>query len=86
MPGLGDIPVIGNLFSNDSKNITTTEIVVLLTPTIVNFDNTDIHAEATIKVEDLERLLQDEQFQIESKMNKVMDEEDEVDPLMGEMY
>ncbi|MCK5665141.1 MAG: type II secretion system protein GspD [Thiotrichaceae bacterium] len=81
VPGLGDLPVVGALFSNDSKNITTSEIVVLLTPTIVNFDTTNIHSEATINVEKLDELLQQEQKQIEAKMRKVMDDEDDYDPL-----
>jgi type II secretory pathway component GspD/PulD (secretin) len=37
IPGLGDLAIIGGLFSNRAKSITSTEIVVLITPTIVNF-------------------------------------------------
>jgi type II secretory pathway component GspD/PulD (secretin) len=37
VPGLGDLAIIGGLFSNRAKSITSTEIVVLITPTIVNF-------------------------------------------------
>ncbi len=79
VPGLGDMPLIGGLFSNDSTNVSTTEIVVLLTPTIIKFDGSDIHEKATIKVEALERLLQQEQNEIVSKMNKVLDEDNETD-------
>lgn len=57
VPVLGDIPVIGGLFANNSQNFSTTEIIVLLTPTIVEFDTTNIHQKATLKVEDLNRLL-----------------------------
>ena len=78
VPGLGDMPLIGGLFSNDSSNISTTEIVVLLTPTIIKFDQTDVHEKATIQVEALERMLQKEQAEIESKMRKVMDDEDDL--------
>ena len=39
VPGLGDIPIIGTLFSNDATNILSTEIIVLITPYIVDFDN-----------------------------------------------
>jgi general secretion pathway protein D len=35
VPGLGDIPVIGRLFSNNNDNRTKTEIVLLITPRIV---------------------------------------------------
>jgi type II secretory pathway component GspD/PulD (secretin) len=37
VPGLGDLAIIGGLFSNRAKSITSTEIVVLITPSIVNF-------------------------------------------------
>ena len=37
VPVLGDLSVIGGLFSNRAQNITSTEIVVLITPTIVNY-------------------------------------------------
>jgi general secretion pathway protein D len=35
IPGLGDIPVLGRLFSNNNDNRTKTEIVLLITPRIV---------------------------------------------------
>jgi type II secretory pathway component GspD/PulD (secretin) len=37
VPGLGDLAIIGGLFSNRAKSIISTEIVVLITPSIVNF-------------------------------------------------
>ena len=81
VPILGDLPVVGGLFKNDSKNITTTEIVVLMTPTIVDFDNTDLHNTATINVDAMDQILEQEQNQIEQKMRKLMDDEDDYDPL-----
>ncbi len=36
VPGLGDVPVIGGLFSNNATSLTSTEIVILITPRIVN--------------------------------------------------
>jgi type II secretory pathway component GspD/PulD (secretin) len=36
VPLLGDIPVVGRLFSNDSKSVSRTETIVLITPRIVN--------------------------------------------------
>lgn len=41
IPVLGDLPVIGGLFSNRSKNIISTEIVVLITPRIVDYASTE---------------------------------------------
>lgn len=35
IPGLGDLPVLGRLFSNNNDNIAKTEIVLLITPRIV---------------------------------------------------
>jgi len=36
LPGLGDIPLLGRLFSNNAKDQTKTEIVLAITPRIVN--------------------------------------------------
>jgi type II secretory pathway component GspD/PulD (secretin) len=37
IPGLGDAPIVGVLFSNRAKAITSTEIVILITPRIVDY-------------------------------------------------
>lgn len=76
VPLLGDIPVVGALFANDSSNITTTEIVVLLTPLIVDFDDNDIETESIVKVEALDRLLGIEQLElaVEYEMSDLIDE------------
>ncbi len=36
LPGLGDVPLVGRLFSNNAKDQTKTEIVLAITPRIVN--------------------------------------------------
>jgi pilus assembly protein CpaC len=36
MPGIGDIPVLGKLFRSKSTNLSTVELVVLVTPTILD--------------------------------------------------
>ncbi|MCP4877260.1 MAG: hypothetical protein GY896_17510 [Gammaproteobacteria bacterium] len=41
VPGLGDVPIIGGLFSNRSKSVTSTEIVILITPRIVDYASGD---------------------------------------------
>ncbi len=41
VPGLGDLPIVGGLFSNRAKNISSTEIVVLITPRIVDYASAD---------------------------------------------
>jgi type II secretory pathway component GspD/PulD (secretin) len=45
VPYLSDIPILGNLFSNDSNEEQNTEIVILLTPHIVNSDEDMIDLE-----------------------------------------
>jgi len=36
MPGIGDIPILGQLFRSHSKNLTSSELLVVVTPTIVD--------------------------------------------------
>lgn len=43
VPGLGDLPLIGRLFSNNLDDLTKTEIVLLITPRIIrNIDRPDL--------------------------------------------
>ena len=52
IPGLGDVPIIGGLFSNRSRSVVSTEIVVLITPRIVDYtgDEPDVPAIDRVKV------------------------------------
>lgn len=43
LPGLGDLPIIGKLFSSERNNINKTEIVLLITPRIVRNLNRPAH-------------------------------------------
>jgi pilus assembly protein CpaC len=36
MPGIGDIPILGQLFRSHSKNLTSSELLVVVTPTIID--------------------------------------------------
>ena len=36
MPGIGDIPILGELFKSRSVNRSNTELLVLVTPTVVD--------------------------------------------------
>jgi pilus assembly protein CpaC len=36
VPGIGDIPILGQLFRSQSKNLTNSELLLLVTPTIVD--------------------------------------------------
>jgi type IV pilus assembly protein PilQ len=42
IPFLGDIPVLGNLFKSTSKLVTRTELLIFITPRIIN-DRTAAH-------------------------------------------
>jgi type II secretory pathway component GspD/PulD (secretin) len=57
VPGLGDIPFIGSLFSNDATNILSTEIVVLITPYIVNFENQVPEDADILRIESIKAVL-----------------------------
>ena len=36
IPGIGDIPILGQIFRSHSKNLTSSELLVVVTPTIVD--------------------------------------------------
>ena len=40
VPGLGTLPVIGNLFSSKSRSVIKSELVILLKPTVIENDAT----------------------------------------------
>jgi MSHA biogenesis protein MshL len=40
VPGLGTLPVVGNLFSSKSRSVTKSELVILLKPTVIENDAT----------------------------------------------
>jgi len=73
VPGLGDLPFIGNLFSNDANSITSTEIVVLITPTIVEFVAETPELDSVERVEAFTRIIEAELDASIKKMDEVMD-------------
>ena len=73
VPGLGDLPFIGNLFSNDANNITSTEIVVLITPTIVEFVADTPDLDTVERVEAFTKIIEAELDASTKKMDEVMD-------------
>jgi pilus assembly protein CpaC len=50
MPGIGDIPILGQLFRSKSFNLTNTELLVLVTPTIVDPLAENVPATPTLKM------------------------------------
>ena len=78
VPGLGDLPIFGSLFSNDSKNLSSSEIVVLITPRIINYGLDNPENYALEKVESIDEIMKSEIFDAELEMVEVMDEDHSV--------
>lgn len=72
VPFLGDLPGLGALFSNRSKSLTATEIVVLITPKVINFQTDEWNKGNVEKSDRMETLLGNEKVRAEERMNKLM--------------
>ena len=75
VPILGDVPVVGALFSNDATNIISTEIVVLITPQIVDYAIDIPDQDQITRVEDIEAIINEELGSVEDGMERVFDGE-----------
>jgi len=73
IPGLGDVPIIGGLFSNRSKSIVSTEIVVLITPRIVDYTSDKPEVPAIERVEVINEIIDAELSDTEQDLNKTFD-------------
>ena len=73
IPGLGDIPIIGGLFSNRSKNINSTEIVVLITPRIVDYASGESEVPAIQRVETINEIIDAELLDTEQDLGRTFD-------------
>ena len=80
VPGLGDLPIIGGFFSNDSKNITSSEIVVLITPRIVDFNAGSPEAGSLEHVQTIDEIIESEIFNSKAELQEVMDSERRLTP------
>ena len=78
IPGLGDIPVIGGLFSNRSKNLTSTEIVILITPTIVDYGKVNPESVALERTKLINEIIDAELVGTEKKMAIAFDGGDRI--------
>lgn len=70
VPGLGDVPIIGGLFSNRSQNILSTEIVVLITPRIVDYANDEPRVPAIDRVKLINEIIDAELVDTEQDLEK----------------
>lgn len=73
VPLLSDVPIMGNLFSNKSERMGSTEIVVLITPTIVNFKQNPQNLRAINLVNDTEAVLESQKKHVEKGIIRKMD-------------
>ncbi len=73
IPGLGDLPIIGGLFSNRSKSIVSTEIVVLITPRIVDYATSYSEVPTIERVELINEIIDAELVKTEKNMEEVFD-------------
>jgi type II secretory pathway component GspD/PulD (secretin) len=83
VPILGDLPAVGRLFSNRSKNLTATEIVVLISPKIINFRETAWNDKKVEKVDRYQKILKRKEEISKAKMAQLMDN-NESDPVADE--
>lgn len=74
VPILGDMPFIGAAFSNKSDRLAATEIIVLITPTIVNFRSNAENARAIGLVDQHEKRLTREEQQVEAEIIEFIDD------------
>jgi type II secretory pathway component GspD/PulD (secretin) len=76
VPLLGDIPGVGMLFSNRSKNLTATEIVVLISPKIVDFREAGWNRQKVEKVIQYQEQLRRAESKSKARMTELMDEKE----------
>ena len=70
IPGLGDVPIIGGLFSNRSKSVISTEIVVLITPRIVDYASDEPEVPAIERVEVINEIIDAELSETDKDLDK----------------
>jgi type II secretory pathway component GspD/PulD (secretin) len=73
VPILGDLPAVGRLFSNQSKNLTATEIVVLISPKIIDFRDTAWNDKKVEKVGRYQKILKRKEEKSKAQMTQLMD-------------
>ncbi|MCP4407753.1 MAG: type II secretion system protein GspD [Gammaproteobacteria bacterium] len=80
VPILGDLPIIGRLFSNKSSNNINFETVVLITPYIVDDHHERWNTEPVERAEEVGQELDNKAFQIDAMMSERRQEVDSKKP------
>jgi type II secretory pathway component GspD/PulD (secretin) len=73
VPILGDLSVIGGLFSNRAESVTSTEIVVLITPTVVNYTQRKAEVNSIDRVKIINDIMDAEMADTTKQMEKAFD-------------
>lgn len=73
VPILGDMPLIGTLFSSKSDNLLNTETLVLITPSIVDHENDPIGVSEIERTNKISQNLSNRVTRAESKMEGIFD-------------
>ena len=71
VPVLGDIPVLGMLFSNRAQSSVNTELIVLITPYIVDDDLVRLDAGKRARVEEVAEILEEQPRDISRTLDKL---------------
>jgi type II secretory pathway component GspD/PulD (secretin) len=71
VPVLGDIPVLGMLFSNRAQSSVNTELIVLITPYIVDDDLVRLDAGKQARVEEVAEILEEQPRDISRTLDKL---------------
>lgn len=79
VPLLGDLPLIGPIFSNNLNSITTTEIIVLITPKMVDFNVDALKGQEVEAVSRYQNIMDKQEEKVDSKMRQLMDEDESKD-------
>ena len=72
VPVLGDLPGVGVLFANRSQKVTTTEIVVLITPKVMDFRDDAVNSRLVESTNNVEEKLNRAERQVIDQMDRVM--------------
>ncbi|MCP4334716.1 MAG: hypothetical protein GY785_18840 [Gammaproteobacteria bacterium] len=75
VPGLGDVPIVGGLFSNRAESIISTEIVVLITPHIVDYTSDEPEVPSIERVQVINGIIDAELLDTEKDLGKAFDDE-----------
>lgn len=75
VPILGDIPLLGALFSSESHASNNTETIVLITPYVIGGEAHRLMLEKTARIQHQERLLSAELGRIDAEMDRKEDEQ-----------